>query len=270
LKPAENASKPVNLIVMSAIASIGIYGTGNVAWNLGRALSAHVRIKAVYGRNPKKAAELARALNCVPINEVSGFSGLDLVLCAVSDDATAKVVESIVPYAPAASTSGTIDILRLTDSDRAAVFYPMQSFRRETLLSLDSVPVFVEAGNEALGLALEELGNKLTGKAVRLPAESRKQLHLSAVFINNFATHMIATGQRLAKDAGLEPEWFLPLIRQLAAKLEHQPAAELLTGPAARGDMKTIAGHLALLNTGDAALYKTISDHIISQYHPHD
>ncbi|MCY7356580.1 MAG: DUF2520 domain-containing protein, partial [Rudanella sp.] len=74
-------------------------------------------------------------------------------------------------------------------------------------------------------------------------------LHLAAVFACNFTNHLLAIANDLTKAHDLEFDLLRPLIRETFRKgLAAEDPAEVQTGPARRGDQKTINTHLAMLN----------------------
>jgi predicted short-subunit dehydrogenase-like oxidoreductase (DUF2520 family) len=83
---------------------------------------------------------------------------------------------------------------------------------------------------------------------VRLTSESdRKQLHLAAVFVNNFVNELYQIGAEILTEKRLPFELLLPLIQETAAKVQGHDPAEMQTGPALRGDRATIERHLDML-----------------------
>ncbi len=91
----------------------------------------------------------------------------------------------------------------------------------------------------------------------------RRLYHAAAVMAGNFATVLLADAARLLAAAGAEPEVAARTLAPLAlasirGAVPHPE--EGLTGPAARGDMETITGHLqALDELGFSSLMPTYS-----------
>jgi predicted short-subunit dehydrogenase-like oxidoreductase (DUF2520 family) len=77
----------------------------------------------------------------------------------------------------------------------------------------------------------------------------RRVLHLSAVFACNFTNHLLAVAKNITEDHELEFDLLKPLIRETFRKaMIAADPAEVQTGPARRGDQKTIDRHIAMLN----------------------
>jgi len=113
-------------------------------------------------------------------------------------------------------------------------------------------------GDDRAVAAAEGLARSLLMVPVRIPAGAKAAYHAGAAFAANYTTALVAVAERLAIAAGIPPEiarhLYLPLIRGAAANLEAGPAAAL-TGPVRRGDVETVAAHLAALGPEDRKLY---------------
>ena len=113
-------------------------------------------------------------------------------------------------------------------------------------------------GDERALLVAESLAASLRMTPVRIPSEAKPAYHAGATFAANYTTALVAVAERLAADAGIHPDiarrLYLPLVRGAAANLEAGPEAAL-TGPVRRGDVETVAAHLAALGPADRELY---------------
>jgi predicted short-subunit dehydrogenase-like oxidoreductase (DUF2520 family) len=115
----------------------------------------------------------------------------------------------------------------------------------------------IEGDDRALSAA-ELLARSLGMVPVRIPAGAKPAYHAGAAFAANYTTALVGVAERLALTAGIPGEvarrLYLPLIRGAAANLEAGPAVAL-TGPVRRGDVETVAAHLAALGGEDRQLY---------------
>lgn len=122
---------------------------------------------------------------------------------------------------------------------------------------------FAIAGDEAALAWAEHICRGANGRILRISAENRPLYHAAAVMASNYVTAMISAAQSLLIAAGVNPEEALQALAPLAkSSLENTlrcgPAAAL-TGPLERGDLSTVAAHLAALEgiTGPTArLYR--------------
>ena len=117
-------------------------------------------------------------------------------------------------------------------------------------------------GDERAIAAAEALAASLRNDAGADPLRAKPAYHAGAAIAANYTIALVAVAERLATDAGIAPEvarrLYLPLIRGAAANLEAGPAAAL-TGPVRRGDVATVAAHLAALAPGDRELYRLLA-----------
>lgn len=256
---------------MHSISSISVVGAGNVALHLATGLSkAGIRIRACWNRTPEKATELASLLRCDVASTMEDLRGCDLILCAVSDDALSLLIPQLSAIAPVVATSGTVDVNGFSTNFPVGVFYPLQTFSRDRSVDLATVPIFVESHSQEFVQVLLELGNKISQTVTVLPWEKRVQLHLAAVFVNNFTNHLIDLAQQQLKQADLSFDWLKPLLLETVQKLNDQTAYNAQTGPARRADFTTIERHIAMLPAEQAAIYKLLSSSIQQRYNQHD
>jgi predicted short-subunit dehydrogenase-like oxidoreductase (DUF2520 family) len=82
------------------------------------------------------------------------------------------------------------------------------------------------------------------------------------VFASNYFVVVEAVAQRLLRHAGLADaeawEALRPLVRGTLENIERDGPPAALTGPVLRGDVDTIARHLAALTADDAILYRAL------------
>lgn len=117
--------------------------------------------------------------------------------------------------------------------------------------------------------AARALADALGSRAVRIPPGRKPLYHAAAVTSANFVTALAVLGARLFRDSGLSPAdaegATRALIRVAAANVERGDFAGALTGPAARGEVETVARHLEALadHPREARIYRELTDAII-------
>jgi predicted short-subunit dehydrogenase-like oxidoreductase (DUF2520 family) len=197
-------------------------------------------------------------------------SGASLIVIAVADDAIAEVAAQLARAAAISADqvvlhlSGLLgrEALRALERTGAALgsFHPMQSIAdpARARASWRGAAVGLEGDSRAIA-AGERLAALLELAPVHLPAGSKPLYHAGAVIASNYLVALMGWAQRLGESAGLSPEAVLalyrPIVRGTAANLASSTPAEALTGPIARGDVATIATHLAALSDADRGLY---------------
>ncbi len=154
------------------------------------------------------------------------------------------------------------------------------------LASLDgahAIPRGTFIAVDTLGPRARESARKLSSIAKRMKLvpgtvreRDRVRYHAGAVVAGNLATALLHEGVELLVRSGVARDVArVSLARLLASTAQNaiaRPLAEALTGPVARGDIATIAGHVALLNREDAALaalYRALSTVLIDDVSAH-
>ncbi|SFT56017.1 Predicted oxidoreductase, contains short-chain dehydrogenase (SDR) and DUF2520 domains [Lishizhenia tianjinensis] len=248
---------------------IAIIGSGNVAWHLCKGLqNEHIEISGVYSKTFANSQAFARefGLEVYQDLEMLNKAEVDLVLVAVNDDQTARLIEQIAAHHKVAYTSGSVN-LKDIDHPQVGVFYPLQSFTKGKKVNLFEVPFFIEAKNMELGEQLFDLAWKLSRKVEYADSNTRSELHLAAVFANNFTNHMYSLSKELLENSKGKFEHLLPLIFNAVDKLKNSAPEDIQTGPARRNDEQIIAQHLDKLEGDKKEIYKIISSSIQKKYH---
>lgn len=256
---------------------VTLIGAGNVASHLAPALEmAGYVINEIYSRSPDPAEEIAKNLYNPSISESLDFSESDssLFIVAVSDSAIQSIAEEIIlpDRCMIVHTSGSIpmDVLELTASDSIGVLYPLQTFSKNRKVNFLEVPILIEA-NSPEGLdALQKLGSALSQRVEEVDSQKRLQLHLAAVFVNNFVNHLLAVGNEITTENELDFGLLEPLIKETVDKALEIGAANSQTGPAIREDYASMDIHSELLDENEnyQQLYKVISQSIIDSKNP--
>jgi predicted short-subunit dehydrogenase-like oxidoreductase (DUF2520 family) len=235
-----------------------IIGTGNVARHLFDALKGAetVRVVQVLGRNPGELTYFGKYCETALIKE--GMRYADIYIIAISDDAISTVSQSLdFNIGLVVHTSGSLPVSVLNTTCRKGVLYPLQTFSRDRDCNFREVPVCIEAEDPDDLLLLRNLAEGISDRVCELSFLKRRQLHLAAVFVNNFGNHLYYLAGQLLRDEALPFDMLQPLIEETAAKLGQMSPREAQTGPARRGDLKTMAVHRQLLEEG---IYQTLYD----------
>lgn len=244
---------------------IVIIGSGNVAAVLGdRFKAAGHEILQVVSRNAQAASALAYDWDSESANYLTLINpGADVYVLAVPDDVIAPLVKDLrLPGALVVHTAASVsrEVLREVSNDYG-VLYPLQTLRKERRGVAD-VPLYIDASNESSFRRLKELSSSITTHTVNGASDpERIKLHLAAVLVSNFPNHLYALAEDYCRKEGIQFAQLYPLIVETATRLDTGAPASLQTGPAARGDEKTMALHLQLLEGHPRlkALYQAMS-----------
>lgn len=248
---------------------IVLLGSGNVATHMGGALmQAGHRIRQVYSRTEEHAQALASRLGATAANDLATIDvQADVYIIAVNDDALAEVAVRLPDslQGMVVHTAGSVGMDAIAAHAAAyGVLYPLQTFSKAKAVDFSTIPLAVEASGEAALIRLEALAGSLSKRVFRCDSKQRLSLHAAAVFACNFTNHFYAIAADILNEHSLDFDLIRPLIRETAQKvMEHQPG-DVQTGPAVRGDVRTMEKHLELLeaNQALAQLYRLISGHI--------
>jgi predicted short-subunit dehydrogenase-like oxidoreductase (DUF2520 family) len=229
--------------------NIVVIGAGNLAWHLVVVLQRADYQVTLVSRKPETVADWpVRVLTLSELVDVP-----DLIVLAVPDDAI-EMVSTNLSYSfpdriPVVHTSGATPITRIDPYfKRRGALWPIRSLHQGAPVGdWREVPLVYHGSEEALTQVLGELSGKLSDQAYPLNDEQRAQLHLSAVFSNNFVSWLYQISHELCSEADIPFEALLPLIRETALKQDGKAPKLTQTGAAARGDTATIARHLELL-----------------------
>ena len=247
------------------IESVGIIGSGNLAWHLAPALyRSGIRISQIISRRIKNAKELAVRVDAQYSASLHNMTReTDLWIIAVPDDAIAGVALSF-PFLPerVVHTSGSVDLDVLEGTGfNTGVFYPLQTFSKNRPVDFEKIPVFLESDQEDFLEELANLASRISEKVIEIDSEQRTILHIAAVFACNYTNALYAIAKDLLNENGLKFKWLHPLIKETVQKAIENGPDNAQTGPAIRNDKTTIAKHLELLdNEKYRELYKLFAD----------
>jgi predicted short-subunit dehydrogenase-like oxidoreductase (DUF2520 family) len=248
-----------------------IIGAGRMGRGVGLALARQGVDVRLYSRTRR---EVVAPVGTVPADGetmAAAAATSDLILLAVPDDAIVALAAELAEGGSLTSRHAILHFSGLLD--RAALFSlaasgaALGSFHPlQTVADPATAPERLRgafAGIEGDAAALEAgrwLAARLGMEPVVIPAAGKPAYHAGATIVANYTVALAGLAERLALAAGVAPEvagrLYLPLLRGAAANLEQLGAVHALTGPIRRGDVRTIAAHLATLDEQTADLYR--------------
>lgn len=248
--------------------NISIIGTGNVAWHLARTIAATpaLKLSQVCGRRAESLSDFSDFGSV--ILSISQLKPVELILIAVSDDAIATVAQQISQHLGiVAHTSGSVEMQVLDNHKNYGVFYPLQTFSKGRALDFSPIPICLEASSLKNKLLLEQVAFALSENIYTLNSSQRAQVHLSAVFANNFTNHILTEAKKITDAASIDFKILKPLLEETVNKAFINSNLDNQTGPAKRGDYKTINQQIDALNNPELrSLYQTLTNSILSKY----
>jgi len=248
--------------------SISILGTGNVARQFFEVFSRHpeIEIVQVLGRHPGSLVYFKdKASTAIGFESVKKA---DIYLIVVSDDAISEVSYFLKDKGGlVVHASGSLPLSALQANGRTGVFYPVQTFSQNKTVDFRTIPICLETRSETDMELLRSLAFSISDRVYCIDSEQRRNLHLAAVFANNFSNHLFHIAHEVCLKNEISFDILRPLILETAKKIEKIPPYASQTGPARRNDRGTMQGHMDLLtNENHLAIYRLLSRSIQETY----
>lgn len=236
--------------------SILIVGTGAVASSLAPALKrAGYPIAGIVSRDERKAKALAQQVDAPSAYAIDNDLACDaqLVFLCIPDDAISGLVQSLAGRQLwtdkiISHTSGALsaDILAPLGIARMS-FHPVQTFSNTAETSFSGIYIGIEGDAQAV-----ELGTRITrdlgAHALVLSAQNKPRYHLAASIASNYTVTLVAIACDILESIGVSRNEAVallrPLVTQTCTNVTTNVPEHVLTGPASRGDVKTLNMHL--------------------------
>lgn len=244
--------------------SVVILGAGNVATHLFKTFNKtkNISVKQWFNRNINSISSYKNNVDI--IDDLSLLKDADVYIIAVSDDAIAELSNKL-PFENklVVHTSGSVNIHDLNKKHKRGVFYPLQTFSKDTRIDFENVPVCIETIDKKDYHILKELALSIGSPTKRVNSDQRRVLHLAAVFVNNFTNQLYRIGHEITESESTEFNLLKPLILETAKKVQDLSPYMAQTGPAKRNDKKTIKKHLSILeNDHHKDIYNLLTESI--------
>lgn len=243
-------------------------GAGNLAFGMAQTLHTHnVEVLQIYSRTEDSAKYLADFIGCSHTHTLSDIRrDADIYIVAIPDHGLATFAGSLsFPGKLLVHTSAAtpIDILSHASS-RYGILYPLQTFTKGHVPDLSEVPFLVEAASPEDTLLLKQIARLISPHVHEAGLETRRRIHLAAAFVCNFTNYLYTVGEDILKEDNLPFHLLCPLMQETLAKVTTNSPKNVQTGPAIRGDVKTLTAHLKLLEKHPnwKIIYKLISEQI--------
>ena len=246
---------------------VGVVGAGRVGSVLAVALGrAGHRITAVSAVSDASVRRIRRNLPGVPVlppDQV--LTGADLVLLTVPDDVLPGLVAGLASAGAAmqgrlvAHASGRHGLAVLEPAVRGGALplalHPVMTFtgRPDDIDKLAGICFGVTAP-EPLRPVAEALVVEMGGEPVRIAEEHRDLYHAALASSANHLVTLVAQAAELLRQAGVaNPGRMLGPLLSAALDNALRLGDAALTGPVARGDAETVAGHIQALRAASPA-----------------
>jgi hypothetical protein len=243
-------------------------GSGNVSWHLCKRMQeCGIELLQIVNLHSGKFNSAFQAFT-TPL--ISGLPSMDkdadvYFICVPDDDISSLELPSFSAEQIVIHTAGSVPIDNLRKyHTRYGCIYPLQTLSIGKEVKFEEVPLLVEASDKDSADILMQLAEQLSDTVEYCTGEKRAELHLAAVFVNNFSNHLYNIADLYLAEKGLSFDLLKPLIKETVAKLDNLKAAEAQTGPAKRHDTVIMQKHLQMLSKHPqwAAIYELMSTSI--------
>jgi predicted short-subunit dehydrogenase-like oxidoreductase (DUF2520 family) len=245
--------------------TIAIIGAGRLGTSLGNALKkTGYQIKALSCLSLSSARESSRLIGegqpCTDNLKAAGTSRI--IIITVPDDKIKKSAEELASGIPdweeklvwhcsGLLPSRILDPLKAKGALTASV-HPVQSFAKKNAdPDVFKGVYFSMEGNPEAQQASKTIIKKLGGHSFVIKAEDKPLYHAACSIASNFLLVLLESASSLLQKSGNTPEKSLkilfPLVQGTLQNVKNFNTRSALTGPIARGDIKTISSQLEAL-----------------------
>lgn len=212
----------------------------------------------------------------IPQNKIE----CDFVIISVNDDAIEEVSGNI---AKAKCLNRGTEVFHNSGFLASDTLCELQQLGMKTgslhpVISIPSIEYGIKNLNHAIFTCEGEIQSKLlklvksiSGTAIPFTKKEKQIIHLSAVMLNNFSTTLISSVRDLYTNHGINEENGRKILHNLSKQAVkngwEMDFPDAITGPASRGDYKTIEKHLQILESDPDLnqLYKIFSKLIVKK-----
>lgn len=251
--------------------AVSLIGSGNVAWHLAHVLYKNgLSIEWIWSRDVLHAASLAGEVKARSTSILADLrQSTGCILVCVPDHAIRNLVleaeEAGLTEHLICHTSGATPLKSFPASfQRCGVFYPLQTLTRGHTVDFKHLPILITSDDVHTEAEMSDLACRISDRVERVRDVERRQIHLSAVMVNNFVYHLCDRAFGQVEAQGLDASLLYPLLEETIRKIKVYRHDRVQTGPAIRHDLDTLYAHLSLLADEPelAALYRQLSKSI--------
>ncbi|MDR1873196.1 MAG: DUF2520 domain-containing protein [Deltaproteobacteria bacterium] len=256
--------------------NIGFIGAGKAGFSLGQYLVAKGQTVVGYAsKSPEPAQEAASLTKSAFFSDPAKLvAQADLIFITVPDGLIGEVWSTLADLPVKgkifAHVSGSLssEVFRGIQETGAygLSLHPLMAIpdKYDSYKLLYETFFAIEGDEPALSQVMGLVAS--WGNEVQPLDKSKKALyHCAASIVSNFTVALAFTGAALLESCGLseaKQALFRLTLNNARSIFEYGPVAAL-TGPVERGDVATVAGHLAVLSPEDQELYKLLAKKLL-------
>lgn len=259
--------------------TLSIIGCGNLGKTLGRLWTDanSVTMQDVLNRSAESAAQAVAYIGAGrPASGLMDLRHADIFLLACPDDqltaccnalaTTGVLLPGTVVFHCSGALRSSALMAAANHGALIASIHPIRSFAApdQVIRSFSGTYCGTEGDLDAIAI-LENLFSAIGGILVPINADAKTVYHAAAVFASNYLVTLIDVSLDAYLKAGIPRETALrlmePLVRETIDNIFRLGPADALSGPIARGDVKTVVRQYRAVKTWDkrrAGLYKIL------------
>jgi predicted short-subunit dehydrogenase-like oxidoreductase (DUF2520 family) len=256
--------------------TITIVGAGKLAWSITPALieSGYI-ISCVISRRYTSALDLVTRYKIRSISDnLNDAVYSDIIFLCIPDDQLIKADailsgptiknKIIVHFSGVLSSS----VLSKTSREGActASFHIMQTFPSRKRVNLKGSYTAIESDHQNASAFLFKLASNLGLIAFEIDPDKKTEYHLSGVYASNFLVSNLYAAEKLFSSSGSNIDFnsfIKPILNHTLANIKKDGAANSLSGPVERGDLKSVKMHLKTLRKNNSLLISYISQSLL-------
>lgn len=255
---------------------IAVLAAGRLGSSLAIALSnAGYNVASVTSRQPTHRKWLSQQISeAIIVENLQTAANLANVIFITSPDARIEEICSEVEWRSHQAVVHCAGVLRLAALDEARVagaetagFHPFQTFPTNNSSDrFQDVSFATESANPALFYWLRILATDLGGSSFHIESSQRAAYHASAVMACGLLAGLTGLAAEMWEPLGIERavalKRLIPLLRATVDAIDEKGLPDAITGPFVRGDVETVAIHLAAAaekSPETAGVYSTLA-----------
>lgn len=253
---------------------IGFVGAGKVGTNLAMYFANYgLLISGFFIRaetNTKKGTDDGKFRKFTELDLLVNES--DIIFITVTDDSISEIVNKLsllemdLKGKTFVHTSGSNSMNSLVElkkkNAKVFTFHPLQTFNSFEigLEKMKEMHIFLEY--DSLN-DISEIMNVIENKHHKIETNGKIKYHCAASVISNLTVGLAQVGIDLVYELGISEEdaldAFKPLLKASVNNLLEYGSEKALTGPIARGDIKTVKNHLSVLDLEKRDIYRLLA-----------
>lgn len=241
---------------------IAIIGCGRAGSNIGIWLSnSGYRIESLFDAARERAERLSERTGRGKVFEKAedAAKSCDIVFISTPDGIIERTCSDIADlggftdgkavFHLSGSLSSSVLLKAAEHGAFTASFHPLQSLagENEEMNPFKGILMALEGHPEAVELA-REMSEALGARPYEIEGRAKTLYHASAVIASNYLVSLMKLASEVMAASGIPEDqaldFLMPLVKGTLSNMEKMGVEKALTGPIARGDVKTVSSHL--------------------------